>query len=223
MKPRLPFIFAVLITLASVAASAQFSHLHGGSLSVGGTGQFTTVLTSNPNNVYYSYAVTPGNFATTQVSNQRQDTSWSAGFVTKLQFHPAAWAGMELNYGFNHYTEFYTFNYAGVAAPAQARVLTDSHETTAAYVLHPKHIPFQPYVGIGGGAIDFAPDAGSNQWRGAGLLETGFDIPVKNTHVGFRIGARSLYYRAPNFNTPQISTRSWRVTTEPEVSSYYRF
>ena len=91
------------------------------------------------------------------------------------------------------------------------------------YQFHPKHIPFQPFVNIGGGALDFAPNTGQYQWRTAGLLEMGFDLPTHSKHIGFRIAGRSLYYRAPNFNTAAISTREWRVTEEPSVSTYYRF
>ena len=141
---------------------------------------------------------------------------------------------MQINYGFTHYQERYTYNYAAPGyAGLQTRVPVDAHEATAGYLIHPKHIPFQPYMVVGGGAIDFSPYGngvnatattyGSNQWRAAGLLEAGFDLPVKYQHVGFRLSGRSLYYRSPNFNNRQISTRSWRVTTEPEASVFLRF
>ena len=229
-------LLAALPLAAAVAACpavhAQMAHrlLHDGNISFGGTGQFSTVLESNPNNV----AFTGANGVSTTVSGQRQDTTWSAGFVSSLQLHPLPWAGMQINYGFTHYQERYTFNYSGAGPTGnQLRIPVDWHEATAGYLLHPKHIPFQPYMVIGGGAIDFSPYGnGSNniiatygfhQWRGAGLLEAGFDLPVKYQHVGFRLSARSLYYRSPNFGTPQLSTRSWRVTTEPEASVFLRF
>ena len=100
---------------------------------------------------------------------------------------------------------------------------TDQHELTAAYLIHPKHIPFQPFIGIGGGSIDFSPSNASNQWRGAGLLESGFDMRTHNPHLSFRIEGRSLYYRSPNFYQPAISTRSWRVTEQPTISAHYAF
>lgn len=223
-----------LLTLAltGAVAHAQFVnrlHKDDASISVGGTGQFSTVLTSNPTNVPYA------NPTATVVTNQRQDTTWSAGLIASMQLHPVSWAGVALNYGYTHYDERYSFNYANTPTIGRsASVSTDWHEATAGYLVHPKHIPFQPYMVIGGGAIDFAPSKGNtalassgptapNQWRGAGLLEAGFDLPVRHTHFGFRISGRSLYYRAPNYNTAQISTRSWRVTTEPAVSTYYRF
>jgi hypothetical protein len=224
------FAPALALVLTGSLAHAQFVNRlkkDDASISVGGTGQFSTVLTSNPTPVAFS------NPTATTVQNQRQDTTWSAGLVASMQLHPVSWAGIALNYGYTHYDERYSFTYAN--SPAIARsvsVPTDWHEATAGYLVHPKHIPFQPYMVIGGGAIDFAPSKGTtqfngpaapNQWRGAGLLEAGFDLPVKGTHFGFRVSGRSLYYRAPNYNTAQISTRSWRVTSEPAVSTYYRF
>jgi hypothetical protein len=121
---------------------------------------------------------------------------------------------VEVNYGFTHYSELYNFNESSVTAGQQIRVPTDQHEATAAYVFHPRHIPFQPFVNIGGGALDFAPASTTNQWRAAGLLEAGFDIPTRNKHLAFRMEGRTLVYRAPNFNTS---------LEEPSLSAVYRF
>ncbi len=204
------------------AAQAQYLKAHGASLSVGGTGQFSRNLTTDPSYRPFTYPIQNGTTLTT-VYNQQQYTTWSAGFLTSFQFHPVPWAGIALNYGFTHYQERFVYNYAVNQSQGQTRVTTDAHEFTGGYLLHPKHIPFQPYVEVGGGAIDFTPWQGSNQFRGAGLLETGFDLPVKNQHIGFRVSGRSLIYRQPNFYNPVISSRGWRVTVEPAVSAFYRF
>ena len=211
------------VAFTAVASQAQFQRFTKGSISVGGTGQFTKVLTANPTATPYPFLVQGQQV---EFINQRQDTTLSAGFVGKIQFQPLKYAGLELNYGFSHYSELYSYNTTAFPSttlqPGSLRAKTYTHEATGAFLIHPKHIPFQPYVAIGGGAIDF--NTADNQWRGAGLLETGFDIPVmKNGKSGFRIGGRSLYYRAPNFDSSLISTRSWRVTAEPEISSYYKF
>jgi hypothetical protein len=221
MKLSVRRILPIALLVISMNASAQFYKFHGGSISVGGTGQFTTPLTTNPSSgTAYNVTSTAGGVLNENVTNAQQFTTESAGF----QFHPVAWAGIEMNYGFTHYSERYTFDYSSVPATTQrSSITTDSHEFTGAYQFHPKKIPFQPFVNIGGGAIDFTPNSASNQWRGAGLLEVGFDLPVHYKHIGFRIEGRSLYYRAPNFYTSAISTRGWRVTEEPSVSTYYRF
>lgn len=218
LRRTLPAVLA----LAAVSAQAQYLKTHGASLSVGGTGQFTTMLESNSSYRPFTYPIQNGT-TTTSIFMQQQYTTWSAGFVSSLQIHPVSWAGIALNYGFNHYQERFQYQYANTNTTGRTNVTTDAHEFTGGYLLHPKHIPFQPYVEIGGGAIDFTPWQGSNQIRGAGLLETGFDLPIRNEHIGFRISGRSLYYRAPNFYNSAISSRSWRVTEEPAVSAFYRF
>ena len=211
-----------LLVLTAVSAQAQYLKTHGATLSVGGSGQFTTPLETDSGYVSNTYAI-PNGIAMDQVYGQQQFTTGSVGFITSLQFHPVSFAGIALNYGFNHYQERYVYDFTDSTTPGQTRITTDVHEFTGGYLLHPKHIPFQPYVEVGGGALDFTPQTASNQIRGAGLLETGFDLAPKGSKIGFRISGRSLYYRAPNFYQPAISTRSWRVTEEPAVSAFYRF
>ncbi len=224
MMPTFRRTAPAILALAAVSLTgqAQYFKTHGASVSVGGTGQFDRILESDSSYVPFTYPIQNGT-TTTSVFNQQQYTTWSAGFVTSLQFHPAPWAGIALNYGFTHYQERFVYNYAINNAQGETRVPTDAHEFTGGYLFHPKKIPFQPYVEVGGGAIDFTPSTASNQFRGAGLLETGFDLPVKNEHIGFRVSGRSLYYRQPNFYNAALSTRGWRVTMEPAISAFYRF
>jgi hypothetical protein len=216
----------LMLALAAVGANAQYLKKHAATLSVGATGQFTKTLESSPDTTFANAPLpVAGTYAVT-VSNKQQFTTNSLGFLTSLQIQPVAWAGLEFNYGFTHYSERYAFNYSNTATPTatqRVNVPVDAHEATAAYLVHPKHIPLQPFVGIGGGYIDFAPSNASNQWREAGLIEVGIDAPVHWTHVGFRVEGRSLFYRAPNFDQPVLSTNSWRATIEPVVSTYYRF
>ena len=216
---------ALVILAASVSAPAQFYKLHGAAISVGATGNYLETLTDNPR-PYTFNAVSQGVTLTETTSNQQQSNSSSVGFLTSLQFHPVPWAGVEVNYGYQHYSERYSFNQTGLAARQTANVPVTTHEATGAYQFHPKHIPFQPFVNVGGGAIDFVPtNGGPNQWRGAGLLETGFDIamPYTQRKLALRIQGRGLFYRAPNFYNAAISTGSWRVSAEPSASFVYRF
>jgi hypothetical protein len=219
----------LLVLFAAANAPAQFYKYlpdHGASVSVGATGNFATPLTTNAT-PYTFNGVSQGVTLTNTVSNQQQAITSSVGFLTSLQFHPVSWAGVEVNYGYQHYSEQYSYNQTGLAARQNASVPTTTHEATAAYQFHPKHIPFQPFVNIGGGAIDFVPTrmSSSNQWRGAGLLETGFEIgmPHTNRKLALRIEGRGLFYRAPNFYNAALSTRSWRVSAEPSASFVYRF
>jgi hypothetical protein len=219
----------VIALLAAASAPAQiytYFHDHGGSVSVGATGNFATPLTTNPQPQTFN-TVSNGATLTNTISNQQQYISSSPGLLTSLQFHPVPWAGVEVNYGYQHYSEFFAYNVNGNPALLNSRVKTTTHEATAAYQFHPKHIPFGPFVNVGGGAIDFVPTqgGGTSQWRGAGLVETGFEInmPYTQKRLALRLQARGLFYRAPNFNSPLVSTRSWRVSSEPSASFVYRF
>jgi len=213
----------MLFLLAFASAEGQFYKLHGASVSVGGFGRFDTALTSSADPVTATVPSPVGPLTNT-ISEGQQFTTDSGGGVATLLFHPVAWAGVEMNYSYAHYSERFTFFDTSSPYLQQVNVPTSSHEATAAYVFHPRHIKYQPFVNIGGGAIYFnASASNASEWRGAGLLETGFDLPTKSPHIAFRVEGRSLYYRAPNFNTPALSSRSWRVTAEPEISAVYRF
>ncbi len=213
-------------TLTATVGQAQIYKLKGASVSVGATGPFTTALQTNPSNVSYVANNTGGGLLNETASGQQQFTTLSVGFLSSLQFHPAAWAGIEVNYGFNHYSEVFRYNASSATTAQTQHVNTYAHEATAAYMFHPKHIKFQPFLNVGGGAISFLPGlpmAADNQWRWTGLLETGFDIPSGSPHLAFRVAGRSLIYRAPNFYNSAISTRTWRSTEEPTTSAVFRF
>ena len=186
---------------AAVPAHAQFYKLHNADIAVGGTGQFTTSITS-------------------QSQLNRQATTDSAGFLTTLRDHPLAFAGVEVNYGFTRFSERFT-------APNSVRlanVASSMHEATGAYLFHPHFRHLQPFIGVGGGALFFNPLQGSfSQTRAAGLFEIGLDVPTSNPHLGFRVQGRSLDYRAPNFNRPALSSSRWVSTNEPSASVYIRF
>lgn len=196
------------LVLTAVSAQAQFYKLHNADVAVGGIGQFTTPLSSD------GYTVNGFN---------QQFTSDSAGALVSFRDHPVAWAGVEVNYSFTRFSQDYLYFKPGSPDVNSYKQPGDVHETTAAYMFHPHFRHLQPFVNVGGGALDFVPDGVYHQWRGAGLLETGLDIPTSNKHFGFRVQGRTLYYRAPNFGNPTISTRSWVVTEEPSLSAYLRF
>ena len=223
MNKALTRALPVLALFTATVAQAQFYKLHGASVSFGATENFSTPLTSNASSGNFNIATPTGGVLNETVSNQQQYTTNSAGFLASLQFHPVAFAGVEVNYGFTHYSEDYAFNYSSATAPQQVSVSTFQHEATAAYVFHPRHIPFQPFVNIGGGGIDFLPKFANNQWRGTGLVEAGFDVPTPSKHLALRIQGRALIYRAPNFNNAILSTRRWRSQEEPGASFVYRF
>lgn len=226
MQINMKQILPVLLAMTTVAtAPGQFYKLHGASVSVGATGNYFETLTSNPQPYTFNTATRTG-VVTNTISNQHQTNSSTLGFLTSLQFHPVPWAGIEINYGYQHYTERFLYNQTGQAGRQRTDVPTTTHEATGAYQFHPKHIPFQPFVNVGGGAIDFVPTRlPGSQWRGAGLLETGFDVvmPATQRKLALRIQGRGLFYRAPNFYNTALSTSGWRVSAEPSANFVYRF
>ncbi|SNT18944.1 hypothetical protein SAMN05421770_10543 [Granulicella rosea] len=198
-SPKCVFALAAALC-ATTAVQAQVYKLHNADVAVGATGVFTTTLSSQGTN-----------------SEGSTDTT---GFLFTLRDHPVSWAGVEVNYGYAKFTERFVYT---PARTSYSYVRTDMHEATGAYLIHPHFRHLQPFIGLGGGAIDFQPlDKGFHQWRGTGLVELGLDIPAAK-HMGFRLQARSLQYRAPNFGTPQVSSQRWVITDEPSASVYVRF
>lgn len=226
MKTKLNVVLPALLALTTAASmQAQFYKLHGASISVGATGNYLETLTDNPRPYTFNTPTRTG-FVTNTIANQQQTNSSTLGFLTSLQFHPVPWAGIEVNYGYQHYTERFLYTQTNLAGRQRTDVPTTTHEATAAYQFHPKHIPFQPFVNVGGGAIDFVPTRlPGSQWRGAGLVETGFEIAMPYTYrkLALRIQGRGLFYRAPNFYNTALSTNSWRVSAEPSASFVYKF
>ena len=225
MKFVLKRVLPVCVLLGAVGASAQFDRLKGATISVSATQVFTTPITSNPSDVSAQIATPTGGVLAETVTNQAQNSTSRPGVLAQFGFHPVSWAGVEVNYQFVQFDETRFFNYSGPPTQGeQIRIPVAFHEATASYEFHPKHIKFQPYVNVGGGAVDFLPYLANEQWRAAGLIEVGFDVPVKRyPHLGLRLQGRSLIYRGPNFNNPAISLRSWRSTEEPTAGLVYRF
>ena len=199
--PRLTALACVLALLPAVAC-AQLYKLHDADVAVGGTGQFTSSITSQRNVPH-------------------QATTDSVGFLGSFREHPVAWAGVEVNYGYTPLSERFTSN----SSVLLANVPVSLHEFTAAYMFHSHLRRLQPFVNAGGGALYFHPYpvAVTTQWRATGLFEIGADIPTRNPHMGFRVQARSLLYRAPNFRNANIASSRWVSTNEPSAGAYIRF
>ncbi len=200
------YFLAPLCVAAAVCsqANAQFYKLHNVDLSGGAIGQFTPTLTSN-----------------SSITNTATE---SFGGIFSVREHPFSFAGVEVNYAYTELSERYSApNTGAVGSQYTARTQTDMHEATAAYLFHANIHHFQPYIAVGGGALDFVPKLGQNQWRGAGLVQVGFDIPTSNPHMGFRVMGRSLIYRAPNYFQPNLGSKSWVATVEPSLGVFYRF
>lgn len=221
--------FAVSATLFSgaTAASAQAAptatnpwKLHWARMDagVGVTGQLTTDLTNQ-------------DIATNGTTLPHQSTTMSPGALVQFHAQPYDLVGLEFNYQYTRFSERFSHSPTPFGADTVGtNVPTSMHEFTTAYLVHLHHISrFNPYVGLGGGALDFQPgNNGTNnvavhqQWRGVALADVGFDFQTVS-NLGFRIGARDLAYRAPDFGTGQLSSSRWVSTEEPYAGVYLKF
>jgi hypothetical protein len=171
---------------------------------VGVTGQYTQPMTSDgPASVW---------------------TTDSTGLLLSLRVLPVAGAGVELNYQYTKFSEVYNSPVGG-GVFVSTTVPTSFREVTGAFLFHSHNVwGAQPFLSLGGGGIDFVPrvNGAHNQWRGAGLAELGFDLPVTK-FCGVRLQGRSLFYRAPNFNNSALQSRTWVATVDPSASFYVRW
>lgn len=200
---------ALLMCVASICtAEAQFYKLHNADLGVNVTAPMSSSLTSNGPAIY--------------------KTDNSAGLLVSLREHPVPWAGIELNAGYTTFGQQYTLTQQiGLNTVTNVYSLhTAQWETTAGWVLHP-HLPWvQPFVVVGGGAVDFvlSHHAGPNQWRGAGMYEVGFDLTSKRMqHGGLRIQQHATIYRAPAYNQAQLANGNWVHQSNPSIGLFWRW
>lgn len=195
-------VLTCALLVSGLSAEGQIYKLHDADIALGGTGQFTTSITD-------------------QTNTPHQATTDSAGFLFSFREHPVPRAAIELNYQYSSFSERYTSGFNGATL---ANVALSFHEGTGAFLFHRNYGRVHPFVGIGGGTLYFdsiTPLGG--QLRGTGLFEVGADAVTHNPHLAFRLQARSLLYRAPNFNDSGIATSRWVATTEPAASVVFRF
>lgn len=197
-------VFALATIGAATTGQAQFYKFHGADVGVAATGQYTTSITSQ-------------DFGTNGAPLPHQGTTDSPGVLLTLRDRPISWVGVEVNYQYTKFDERF------VSGGLPTSIATNVHEASAAYLLHLHVRRLSPYVGVGGGALDFIPVTGANaQWRGTGLVDVGLDLQT-HSRLGFRIGARDLIYRAPNFEMAQLSSSRWVSTEEPYGGVYFKF
>jgi hypothetical protein len=196
-----------VLLFAAGVAQAQMYRLHQADVGVAAAGQFTTSITSQ-------------NIGSAGEPLTQESTTDSPGVLFTVRDHPVTWAGIELNYQYTKLSERFRSPVGGFGP---VFLPTSFHEGTAAYLFHVNLHVVKPYVGIGGGAIDFVPTTqGANQWRGTGLFDTGVDLQTHSA-LGFRFGGRGLFYRAPNFYNSTLASSRWVATEEPYGGMYVKF
>jgi hypothetical protein len=147
------------------------------------------------------------------------------GVLASVREQVVPWFGVELNYGFNHYSERFTSFTNGASI---GRVQQDQHEATAGYILHIKAPGIQPFITLGGGGLNFRgtkanPQFG-NQWRGTYMYEVGFDfISRKHPHFGVRVQEHGLFYKAPDFHVAELRSNGYIHQAMPSAGVFFRF
>lgn len=159
--------------------------------------------------------------------------SFDMGFLANIREHPVSWAGIEVDYSYQKYTEHYRFS---PTQPFVGYQPIQQHEATAGYVFHIKTPWIQPFVVVGGGGVYFRsarvqPPAGSgldqpigDQWRGAYMANIGFDLTSKRMpNFGVRVQEHSLFYKAPDFYQANLRSNAYVHQAMPAVGFFYRF
>jgi hypothetical protein len=147
------------------------------------------------------------------------------GVLVNVREQVVPWFGLEMNYSYSRYSERFNSAATGLAI---GRLQQDQHEATAGYILHIKAPGIQPFVTLGGGAINFrgtkANPQFDNQWRGTYMYEVGFDfVSRKQPHFGVRVQEHGLFYKAPDFHVASLRSNGYIHQAMPSAGVFFRF
>lgn len=161
---------------------------------------------------------------TTQQPSRTNPTE-GVGLLVNIREHPVSWFGLELNYGYNHYSERFTSASTGAAI---GRLQQNQHEATAGYIFHFRVPAIQPFIALGGGALNFrgtkANSQYGNQWRGTYMYEVGFDfVSRKHPNFGVRVQEHGLFYKAPDYYDANLRSNGYIHQAMPSAGIFYRF
>jgi hypothetical protein len=156
--------------------------------------------------------------------------SGTVGELFTLRYTAKPYVGFEFNFGNLRYSQDYTF----VPAPAQNLLFGGAQsgvrEMTLGYVAHLKYRPLgiTPFLGAGGGTIQFKPTPGGGQglppqYRAAYYYQAGLEGNFPDSHFGMRLGFRQLIYLAPDFIQNYLTITRRTVTTEPTIGFFVKF
>lgn len=198
------FVLPSLLLLAapaSLVSSAQAQKaLSNSDVSVDGFAQFTSTAS--------------GNGITDRPTK-------SAGGAASFRHSYRWWLGYEAGYEYTRFTEYYTGQAFGVQH--------NTHEFSGSYYVHgATTLGIQPFATAGVSAVVFSPslNGGQNvpyQARPGVNFGAGVNVPLLTGHFGVRLQYRGVFYKAPDFGQPQLTTNAFRETSEPMAGVYIRF
>jgi opacity protein-like surface antigen len=148
--------------------------------------------------------------------------TYSGGLLVNYRYHFNRWSAVEVNYGYNRFTQVYS---SGSFTQA------NTNEVTLAYVFTfgiPTEARFHPFAEAGTGALFFAPiPAGSSSGgttQNRATLLYGAGITYRLVHnLNLQAGYRGLVYTAPDFIVPSQLTNARTEMAEPYVGVTLRF
>jgi hypothetical protein len=161
-------------------------------------------------------------FTSTASGNGISDTtSKSLGGEASFRHSFHWWLGYEAAYDYTRFSEFYTGQSFGYQH--------NLHNFSGSYYVHgPKALGIQPFAVAGVSAVIFSPSLNGGQnvsWqaRPGANFGAGINYPLLGSAIGLRIQYRGVYYKAPDFGLTQLTTNSYRLTSEPMAGFYLRF
>jgi hypothetical protein len=183
------------------------------------------------------FAISAAGIETNTVTGtqQRDQTSLSIkptgsiGEVGTIRYTAKPYVGFEFNFVNSRYNQNITF---GAPTPdlLPGGAQNNVHELTLGYIAHPpKFFGIQPFLGAGGGTMQFRPTPGGGQglprqWRAAYYYTAGIeDYFPTSTHFGMRLAFRQVIYLAPDFGQNYLTITRRARTSEPTLGFFVRF
>ena len=160
-------------------------------------------------------------FTQTVSGNGITDTPSKSGGGEVAFRHSYHWGlGYEGGYGYTRYHEDYT----GVPFGIQH----NQHDFSGSYYVHGPTVVVQPFALVGVSALLQAPSLNGGQnvpheWEPGVNFGVGANVPLLTSHFGLRVEYRGIYYKAPDFGAPYLTTNAFRVTSEPMAGVYFKF
>ena len=131
------------------------------------------------------------------------------------------WLGYQIGWAMTRYTNYYSGQAFGVQ--------TNMHEFSASYLVHGRtYGHFQPFALAGFSGVLFSPSLNGGQNAAAQIRPginygAGLNVPLANSHFGFRAEYHGVYYKTPAFGQLRYTTNAFRNTSEPMAGVYFRF
>jgi hypothetical protein len=223
-------IFAAALVLSSLGSAAAFAQtatpetpltrqLERLNLGISGVGIFNTTVTGP----VIPLASNTGKSITQYGSN-------TLGALVSIGYTAKPYLGFEFNGGYARYTENYTGAGSVVCCTTNDfQIQTQADEFTLGYVAHPPHpiFGFQPFLGAGGGSIEFKPTAhggegADNHARAVYYYSAGLQKDI-TPNFGIRAGFRELFFLDPDYGLNYLTILKHANTYEPSAGFYLRY